>query len=87
MADPTPEVTNALVRLMTSGDDLSAMSDDELVNALLALRERKKLEGSAAAELHRRDWTWPRIAGLLGVDQSTVHRWAQPYLRAGEDRI
>lgn len=66
---------------MTGEIDVKDMSEDQLADSFAALRERKAIEGRTAAELYRRGWTWPRIAALRGVDQSTVHRWAQPYLR------
>ncbi|MFC5997093.1 hypothetical protein ACFQE5_23045 [Pseudonocardia hispaniensis] len=85
MADTNPEVMNALVRLMANLDEPSALTDDELVRAVIEAREaKKKAEGTAAAELRRRGWTWPQIGKAIGVDQSTAHGWAQPYLRAGE---
>ncbi|MDN5918558.1 MAG: hypothetical protein L0I76_26245 [Pseudonocardia sp.] len=85
MADEHPEVLNALVRLMATLDDLSALDDDDLVRAVVEARETKKIaEGRVAAELRRRGWTWPRIGTAIGVDQSTAHGWAQPYLRDGE---
>lgn len=79
------EVLSALVRLMSSGDDLTGLSDEQLVEAVKEAREAKKVaEGRAAAELRRRKWTWPAIGKAIGVDQSTAHGWAQPYLRDGE---
>jgi hypothetical protein len=85
VADEHTEVLNALVRLMASLDDLSALDDDDLVRAVVEARETKKIaEGRVAAELRRRGWTWPRIGTAIGVDQSTAHGWAQPYLREGE---
>lgn len=78
------EVTHALVRLMTGEIDVHEMSEQELADSFAALGRRKALEGETVAELYRRGWTWPRIAALRGVDQSTVHRWAQPYLKADE---
>jgi hypothetical protein len=88
MAGPTnPEVLNALVRLMAGGEDLSDLSDEQLVEAVVQAREAKKVaEGRAAAELRRRRWTWPQIGNAIGVDQSTAHGWAQPYLRAGDEQ-
>ncbi|WP_130291564.1 terminase gpP N-terminus-related DNA-binding protein [Pseudonocardia sediminis] len=78
------EVTHALVRLMTGEIEVGDMTEAELADSFRALSERKAIEGRTAAELYRRGWTWPRIAALRKVDQSTVHRWAQPYLRDGE---
>lgn len=84
--DNTPGALNALVLLMANLDDPSKLSDQQLVEAVIEARETKKIaEGKAAAELRRRGWTWPQIGKAIGVDQSTAHGWAQPYLREGED--
>lgn len=86
MSEPDPNPLDALVRLMQNLDDPSELSDDELVRAVVRARETKKrAEGTAAAELRRRGWTWPAIGRAIGVDQSTAHGWAQPYLRDGDD--
>lgn len=82
VADLNPEVMNALARLMK--DDISDLDEATIVEGMRALRAGRKLIGEGAAELHRRGWTWPKIAVEFGVDQSTAHRWAQPYLRDGE---
>lgn len=66
---------------MSHLDDPSALSDEQLVEAVRQARETKKVaEGRVAAELRRRGWTWPAIGKAIGVDQSTAHGWAQPYL-------
>lgn len=83
VADLNPEVMNALVRLMS--DEMSGLDEATIVEGMRALRAGRKLIGEGAAELYRRGWTWPRIAAEFKVDQSTAHRWAQPYLRDGED--
>ena len=77
---------SALVRLMSSGDDLTGLTDEQLVEAVRDAREAKKVaEGRAAAELRHRGWTWPQIGKAIGVDPSTAHGWAQPYLRKGTE--
>lgn len=83
MADPRQTgAIDALARLMTNLDDPSGLSDTDLVQAVVQARETKKIaEGRVAAELRRRGWTWPAIGKAIGVDQSTAHGWAQPYLR------
>jgi hypothetical protein len=66
---------------MSSGGPLDDLTDEQLVQAVREVRQaRKDAEGRAAAELHRRGWTWERIGNALGVVQSTAHRWAQEYL-------
>lgn len=84
MADLNPEVMNALVRLMNDEIAMADQDDATIVKHMRIGRYGRKLVGEGAAELHRRGWTWPRIAAEFGVDQSTAHRWAQPYLREGE---
>lgn len=83
MADPRQTgAIDALARLMTNLEDLSGLSDDDLVQAVVQARETKKIaEGKVAAELRGRRWTWPAIGKAIGVDPSTAHGWAQPYLR------
>ena len=91
MPELTPEVIDALVRAMNDDIDVSKLSDELLLEQMRLgrsrdelLRAAAKLVGTGAAELYRRKWTWPQIAAEFGVDQSTAHRWAQPYLREGE---
>lgn len=81
-AQPNQRDLTALVRLMNDPDDCRNMTDDDLVSAVVEARDAKKrAEGLVAAELRRRGWTWPAIGKAIGVDQSTAHGWAQPYLR------
>lgn len=85
MADEPHEVLSELVRLMSNLEDPKALSNEQLVQAVLDARETKKrAEGVAAAELKRRGWTWARIGKAVGVDPSTAFAWAQPYLREDE---
>lgn len=86
MAERIPGDMNALVRLMENLDHPENLTETQLVAAVVAARQNKKTaEGVVAAELRRRGWTWPQIGKAIGVDQSTAHGWAQPYLRAGEE--
>lgn len=41
--------------------------------------------GQACARLHRLGWTWERMGQEMGVNLSTVYRWAQPYLPGKAD--
>lgn len=84
MADLTPEVIDALVRLMSNDIAMSELPDETIVGNMKIGRAGRRLVGEGAAELHRRGWTWPRIAAEFGVDQSTAHRWAQPYIKDGD---
>lgn len=49
--------------------------EESIIQTMQVGRFGRKLVGEGAAELHRRGWTWPKIAAEFGVDQSTAHRW------------
>jgi len=93
VAELTPEVMNALVRLMKDEVVMTDLSEQDILDQMRfgrsgpeILKAAQKLVGEGAAELHRRGWTWPQIAAEFPpINQSSVHRWAKPYLRAGED--
>jgi hypothetical protein len=65
--------------------DLTELSDDQLVAAIQRSEQLRK-EGRARtgrllAELHRRgQLSWPAIARLTGIRQTTAYELAQPYL-------
>jgi hypothetical protein len=88
----TPEVMNALVRAMNNETAMDALTEEAILEQMRfgrsgpeeLLKASQKLVGQGAAELYRRKWTWPRIAAEFGVNQSTAHRWAQPYLGESE---
>ncbi|MHA6619659.1 helix-turn-helix domain-containing protein [Pseudonocardia sp. DLS-67] len=70
--------------------DLSALSQDELVDAARRVEatrdETLQWSGRLLAALHdTHQLSWPAIARLTGIPQSTAHRRAQPYLTAGPD--
>jgi hypothetical protein len=70
--------------------DLSALSQDELVAATRRVEatrdETLQWSGRLLAALHdTHELSWPAIARLTGIPQSTAHRRAQPYLTAGPD--
>ncbi|MCO7194948.1 helix-turn-helix domain-containing protein [Pseudonocardia sp. McavD-2-B] len=74
-----PKVLDALTELLSLRDDLTTMTDDRLVAAVLQAREaRKDAERTAAVELSRRGWSWARIGKAMGVDPSTAYRWVHP---------
>lgn len=80
MTDLNPEVLHVLARLMTPDDDYADLSEEKIVETLLVLRQRQVIEGRAVAELHRRGWTWERIAREIGVAHfTTVQKWATQY--------
>lgn len=80
MADQTPEVMRALVRLMTNPDDLSDLTDEEVIQAMRQARKSKKIaEVHGADELRRRGWTVERIAKELGVHRAQPMRWAREH--------
>lgn len=84
MADPEQEheVLSALVRLMSTGDDMSDFSDEQLIATARVSREFPRLpESRVAFILHTRGWTWEKIGDAIGVDLSTAYRWAQEYKR------
>lgn len=72
--------------------DLSELTTDELIRrakSVTATRRRQEQaakssaeeQGQLIAELSRRaDWTFARIGDALGIDDSTAHRYAKPYL-------
>jgi hypothetical protein len=72
-----------LARLLAQ--DVSDLSDEELIEAARASGEATKLgperTGRLLAELYGRDrLSWPRIAELVGLPMTTVYGWARPYL-------
>jgi hypothetical protein len=77
-----------LARLLAG--DISAMSQDELVAAARRVEATRDdtlhWSGRLLAALHdTHHLSWPAIARLTGIPQSTAHRRAQPYLTAAPD--
>ena len=77
-----------LARLLAG--DLSALSQDELVAAARRVEATRddtlQWSGRLLAALHdTHQLSWPAIARLTGIPQSTAHRRAQPYLTAGPE--
>jgi DNA-directed RNA polymerase specialized sigma24 family protein len=65
------------------------MSQAELIAAVRRVEsdraESLQLSGRLLAALHDvHGLSWPAIARLTGISQSTAHRRAQPYLTVGE---
>lgn len=85
MADLTPEVLNALVRVMKGELDIETLTTDELYALASATRPdvaRSTLH-RALIELNNREERFAQIAERLGVHEATAARWAKP---PGEDR-
>jgi DNA-directed RNA polymerase specialized sigma24 family protein len=67
--------------------DLGGMSQAELIAAVRKVEDERaeslNLSGRMLATLHDvHRLSWPSIARLTGISQSTAHRRAQPYLTA-----
>jgi hypothetical protein len=64
--------------------DLSKATRDELIEGIeqtkLLGREATKWSGRLLAALYRTGKSWPEIARLTGLPQTTAYRQAQPYL-------
>ena len=87
MADQDPEVLSALVRLMLNKEDLSELTDEQVVQAMREGRESKEVaEVWGATELRRRGWTVDQIGKALGVHRAQPMRWARkhPSQQGGE---
>lgn len=68
-------------------DDPGGMSQAELISAVRRVEsdrvESLRLSGRLLAALHdQHGLSWPAIARLTGISQSTAHRRAGPFLRA-----
>ena len=85
MADLTPEVTNALVRLMNGQVDVRSLPKDDLyliAEALIPGNARERLFETIAA-LNDKGETFAEIGERLNVHAATAARWAKP---PAEDR-
>ena len=85
MADLTPEVTNALVRLMKGQIEMRSLPKDELYSiaeALIPGNARERLFEAIAA-LNDQGETFAQIGDRLRVHAATAARWAKP---PAEDR-
>lgn len=71
-----------LARLLAS--DLSQISAEDLIQGIqqaeLILNSAPEWSGRLLAALHRSGKSWPQIAKLTGLSQSTAHRRAEKYL-------
>jgi len=67
--------------------DLGELTQAELIDAVRKVEDDRgeslRLSGRMLAALHDvHGLSWPKIARLTGISQSTAHRRAQPYLVA-----
>lgn len=71
-----------IARLLAS--DLSKVTRDELLEAIdqaeTTRRAAPEWSGRLLAALHRTGMSWPQIARVTGIKQSTAHRRAEKYL-------
>lgn len=77
MADPTPEVIDALVRLMNGETDFDELDDDRLLALGAALQSGPVTLARVVRSLNARGWTFAAIGERLGVHEATVSRWAK----------
>lgn len=77
MADLTPEVINALVRLMRNEVDLNGLDDDALLALGAAAHSGPATLARVVRQLNARGWTFAAIGDKLGVHEATVSRWAK----------
>lgn len=78
MADLTPEVMNALVRLMKGETSYDEMSDDGLFTLAQASRRGQLTLHEIIVQLRERGHTLQQIGDRLGVTESAVSRWTKP---------
>jgi hypothetical protein len=86
------ERADDLARLLAG--DLSGLTQEELVSVARRVETTRddtlKWSGRVLATLHDlHGLSWPTIARLTGISQTTAHRRAQPYLVAddGTERL
>jgi uncharacterized protein YaiI (UPF0178 family) len=80
VADLTPEVLNALVRLMNGEVDLNEMETEELYRLVISLQPdlAKTTLAKALAILNERGERFAVIGERIGVHEATASRWAKP---------
>lgn len=86
MTDLSPEVRNALVRLVNGDFDLDKLTDDQLFEIAKILRPddaRELLFRTLTLLYEERKYTFASIGDHLGVHEATASRWAKP---PAEDR-
>lgn len=78
MTDLTPEVINALVRLMSDPTELDRLQPDELFAVLAAAKGGRKTLHDVTVRLNSAGYTFAQIGERVGAHESTVSRWAKP---------
>lgn len=78
MADLSPEVIHALVRLMKGEVDYDDLSDDDLFTLGAASRRARQTLHEITLKLRERGYTFAQIGERLGVTESTASRWVEP---------
>lgn len=86
MAGLTPEVMNALVRLMSREIDYGEIDTDALYALGAAARDGRQTLHEITLELKRRGETYAQMADRWGVDAATPTRWANPPSPPGRRR-
>ncbi|ALE77687.1 hypothetical protein WY02_03625 [Pseudonocardia sp. AL041005-10] len=85
MADLTPEVLNALVRVMNGELDVAGLTEEQLYALAEATRPdvARSTLYAVLVELNNRRIPFAEIGARLGVHEATASRWARP---PAEDR-
>lgn len=78
VADLTPEVLDALVRLVNGEYELTERPKDDLYDLAAALINARQTLAQALAELNDRGETFAQIGDRLGIHEATASRWAKP---------
>jgi hypothetical protein len=77
-----------LARLLSVG--LSSLGEADLIKGAQLAEELRvssvEYSGRILAELHRRGHSWPQIARMTGISQSTCFRRADPFLPPQSER-
>jgi DNA-binding MarR family transcriptional regulator len=86
VADLTPEVMNALVRLMKGELDYDDLTDEQLLDLASASRRGQLTLHEIVVELRKRGWLFADIGERLGVTESAASRWVEPPRPMGRPR-
>lgn len=78
MADLTPEVINALVRLMNGDTNYDEIGDDDLFALGEASRRGRKTLHEVVLTLKKRGYTFAQMGERWGVTESAASRWVNP---------
>ncbi|AEA27900.1 hypothetical protein Psed_5773 [Pseudonocardia dioxanivorans CB1190] len=78
VADLTPEVINAMVRLTSNPDQLDQLDADQLFAVLAIAKSGRETLHEVTVRLNARGFTFAQIGERVGAHESTVSRWAKP---------